>query len=494
MARDSDLSSRLRVLFATSECAPLAKTGGLGDVSAALPPALERLKVDVKVLLPGYDGVMDAVASGRKLATLALSAPQVECRLIAGTLPSGVPLIVVDCPPLYRRDGGPYQNAAGEDWPDNAERFGVLSQVAALLGSNDTPLPWRPHVVHCNDWQTGLAPAYLRYRSGPRASTVMTVHNLAFHGSFAPELVAALGLPPETYAIEGLEFYGRMSFLKAGLYYSDAITTVSPTYARQIQTTDYGSGMDGLLRARSGALTGICNGIDTAVWNPATDPLIERRYGLRTLNLKRANKEALQRRMRLPVEPDVPLLGIVTRYTHQKGSDLVAAAMPGLADAPVQLAALGSGERAHEEALRTLAAQRPESIAAAVGFDEGLAHLIEAGADMFLMPSRFEPCGLNQMYSQRYGTPPVARATGGLADTIVDCTPDTLAAGTATGFLFAEPAAEELAAAVRRAIGVYRERDSWRSLQRNGMSRDFGWAGPAGKYAEIYRRVSGIRD
>jgi starch synthase len=322
----------------------------------------------------------------------------------------------------------------------------------------------------------------------------MTVHNLAFHGSFAPELVAALGLPPETYAIEGLEFYGRMSFLKAGLYYSDAITTVSPTYARQIQTTDYGSGMDGLLRARSGALTGICNGIDTAVWNPATDPLIERRYGLRTLNLKRANKEALQRRMRLPVEPDVPLLGIVTRYTHQKGSDLVAAAMPGLADAPVQLAALGSGERAHEEALRTLAAQRPESIAAAVGFDEGLAHLIEAGADMFLMPSRFEPCGLNQMYSQRYGTPPVARATGGLADTIVDCTPDTLAAGTATGFLFAEPAAEELAAAVRRAIGVYRERDSWRSLQRNGMSRDFGWAGPAGKYAEIYRRVSGIRD
>ena len=491
MAVASPKSPPLRVLFATSECAPLAKTGGLGDVSAALPPALERLKVDVKVLLPGYGSVMDAVARGKKLATLALSTPSVECRLIAGALPSGVPLIVLDCPPLYQRDGGPYQNAAGEDWPDNAERFGVLSQVAALLGSNDTPLEWRPQVVHCNDWQTGLAPAYLRYHAGARASTVMTVHNLAFHGSFAPELVAALGLPPESYAIEGLEFYGHMSFLKAGLYYADAITTVSPTYARQIQTADYGSGMDGLLRARSGALTGIRNGIDTAVWNPATDPTIERRYGSRTLHLKRANKEALQRRMRLPVEPDVPLLGMVTRYTHQKGSDLVAAARPGLADAPVQLAALGSGERAHEDALRTLAAQRPERIAAAVGFDEALAHLIEAGADMFLMPSRFEPCGLNQMYSQRYGTPPVARATGGLADTIVDCTPATLAAGTATGFLFAEPAAEELAAAVRRAIGVYRQRDSWRSLQRNGMARDFGWAGPAGEYVEIYRRVTG---
>jgi starch synthase len=252
--------------------------------------------------------------------------------------------------------------------------------------------------------------------------------------------------------------------------------------------------MDGLLRARSGALTGIRNGIDTAAWNPATDPMIERRYGSRTLNLKRENKETLQRRLRLAVDPHVPLLGIVTRYTHQKGSDLVAAAMPGLVDAPVQLAALGSGERAHEDALRALAAHHPGKIAAATGFDEAMAHLIEAGADMFLMPSRFEPCGLNQMYSQRYGTPPVARATGGLADTIVDCTPETLAAGTATGFLFTEPAAEDLAAAIRRAIGVYRDRGSWRLLQRNGMARDFGWSAPAQQYAEVYRRVAGTRD
>jgi starch synthase len=320
------------------------------------------------------------------------------------------------------------------------------------------------------------------------------VHNLAFHGSFPPELVTRLGLPPESYAVEGVEFYGRLSFLKAGLFYADAITTVSPTYARQIQTADYGSGMDGLLRARSGALTGIRNGIDTEAWNPAMDPLIERRYGPRTLNLKRENKEALQRRLGLAVDPGVPLLGIVSRYTHQKGSDLVAAAMPGLTGAPVQLAALGSGERAHEDALRALAAHHPGSIASAVGFDEALAHLIEAGADMFLMPSRFEPCGLNQMYSQRYGTPPVARATGGLADTIVDCTPQTLAAGTASGFLFEEPTAEDLAAAVRRAIGVYRERGTWRSLQQNGMARDFGWTGPAREYVEVYRRVARTRD
>jgi starch synthase len=490
MALASPKSPALRVLFATSECAPLAKTGGLGDVSAALPPALRRSKIDVKVLLPGYDGVLDAAGRGKQLAALTLSAPPVECRLIAAELPSGVPLIVVDSPALYRRDGGPYQDAAGADWPDNAVRFGVLSQVAALLGGNGSPLDWRPHIVHCNDWQTGLAPAYLRYQAGPRASTVMTVHNLAFHGSFPPELVARLGLPPESYAMEGLEFYGSMSFLKAGLFYADAITTVSPTYARQIQTADYGSGMDGLLRARDAALTGIANGIDTAVWNPAADPLIERRYGSRTLNLKGVNKEALQRRLRLAADSDVPLLGIVTRYTHQKGSDLVAAAMPGLADVPVQLAALGSGERAHEDALRALAAQHRGKIAVAIGFDEALAHLIEAGADMFLMPSRFEPCGLNQMYSQRYGTPPVARATGGLVDTIVDCTPETLAAGAATGFLFTEPAAEDLAAAVRRAIGVYRDRAAWRSLQRNGMARDFGWAGPAARYAEVYRRVA----
>jgi starch synthase len=494
MALASAKSAALRVLFATPECAPLVKTGGLGDVSAALPPALKRLGIDIRVLLPGYADVLDAVTGGKEVATLTLVAPPVQCRLIATKLSSGVPLIVVDCPSLFRRNGGPYQDTAGADWPDNGPRFGVLSQVAAILGGTGSPLAWRPHVVHCNDWQTGLVPAYLHYQAGPRAATVITVHNLAFHGSYPSELVTALGLPPESYAVEGLEFYGRMSFLKAGLYYADAITTVSPTYARQIQTETYGSGMDGLLRTRRAVLQGIRNGIDTAVWNPAADRMIERRYGARTLDVKRVNKEALQRRLRLAVDPDVPLLGIVSRYTHQKGSDLVVATVPRLAGVPVQVAALGSGERAHEDALRALAAQHPGQMAVTVGFDEALAHQIEAGADMFLMPSRFEPCGLNQMYSQRYGTPPVARATGGLVDTIVDCTPQTLAEGTATGFLFAEAVTEDFATGIQRAIAVYRDRASWRAVQKNGMARDFGWSAPARQYAEVYRHVSGTRD
>ncbi len=484
------MPSTLRVLFVTPECAPFTKTGGLGDVSAALPAALRRQKVDVRVLLPGYPAVLSAAGATRQLAAMTLAVPPVECRLLAAQLPSGVPLIALDCPALYRRDGGPYQNAAGEDWPDNGLRFGVLSQVASILGSATSPLAWRPQLVHCNDWQTALAPAFLHFSSAPHAASVMTAHNLAFHGSFPPDLVTDLGLPPASFAIEGLEFYGRMSFLKAGLFYADAITTVSPTYAREIQTAEYGSGMDGVLRMRSAVLTGIRNGIDTAEWNPATDRAIERRYGARTLNLKRINKEALQRRLHLAGGPDTPLLGIVSRFTHQKGTDIVAAAILEVAGIPVQLAVLGSGDREHEDALRALAAHYPGQVSVTLGFDEILAHQIEAGADMFLMPSRFEPCGLNQMYSQRYGTPPVARATGGLVDTVVDCTPETLADGTATGFLFSDPTAPELAAAVRRAVAVYRDRGAWRSLQRNGMAQDFSWTSSARQYVEIYRRVT----
>ncbi len=483
----------LRVLYVTPECAPLIKTGGLGDVSAALPAALKRLRIDVRVLLPGYPDVLAAVAGGGVLATLDVSAPPFEARLLAARLPSGVPLIVLDCPALYQRDGGPYQNVAGEDWPDNALRFGALSRAAAMLGSASSPLEWRPDVVHCNDWPTALAPAYLHYEAGSHAASLTTVHNLAFHGSFAPALVATLGLPAASYAIDGLEFHGRMSFLKAGLFYSDAITTVSPTYAREIQSEALGSGMDGVLRMRRDSLTGILNGIDTAAWNPATDPLIARRYGPRSLHFKRANKQALQRRLQLAADPDIPLLGVVSRFTHQKGTDVLAAAVPELAGLPVQLAALGSGEHSYEDALLSAAANYPGRISVAVGFDEELAHLIEAGADMFVMPSRFEPCGLNQMYSQRYGTPPIARATGGLADTIVDWTPDSAGDGHATGFLFGEPAAPALVAAVQRAVGVFGNQRHWRALQRNGMARDFDWRMSAGRYVEVYRRIAGGR-
>jgi starch synthase len=399
--------------------------------------------------------------------------------------------MAIDCPPLYERGGGPYQDENGEDWPDNALRFGVLSQVAARLGGPASPLDWHPGVVHCHDWQAALAPAYLRYMPGPRAASVVTVHNLAFHGSFPPERVGELGLPPESYAIEGLEFYGQMSFLKAGLIWADAITTVSPTYAKEIQSEEQGGGMAGVLRMRSRDLTGIVNGIDTSVWDPAGDALIARRYGPGSLGHKRANKTALQHRLGLAAQPAAPLLGIVSRFTHQKGIDLVPAAMEAFAGTEIQLAALGCGERAQEAALRSLAARQPGRIAVSLGFDESLAHLIEAGADAFLMPSRFEPCGLNQMYSQRYGTPPIARATGGLADTIVDCTAASLDAGRATGFLFDDASVPALSTAIRRALEVYDSTPEWRALQKNGMARDFSWKYSAARYVEIYRRVAG---
>jgi starch synthase len=467
----------LNVLFIAPECAPLTKTGGLGDVCAALPAALRDMGVDARVLMPGYTEVLRHTG-GRELARV--TALGFDVRLLAATLPSGVPLLVLDCPPLYVRSGGPYLAPSGEDWPDNALRFGVLSRVAALVGSAASPLRWKPHVVHGNDWPCGLAPAYLHFERGARAASLITIHNLAFQGNFDAALRERLGLPPESFGIDGVEFYGRLSFLKGGLAYADAVSTVSPTYAAEIQGEALGCGLDGLLRHRSGALTGILNGIDTAEWNPAIDPHIARNYDAATLERKGANKAALQRRFGLAVDPDAPLIGQVGRMTEQKGSDLVLEAGEALAGLG-QLAILGSGTRAYEQGLSQLAGRHPGRVAVRIGFDEELAHMVEAGADLFLMPSRFEPCGLNQMYSQRYGTPPVARATGGLSDTIQDGV---------TGFLFGPARADALAGAVRRAIALRTDADAWRAMQRAGMARDFSWSAAARRYAGLYQRLA----
>jgi len=482
----------MRVLFASSECAPLAKVGGLGEVSSALPAALRRAGVDARVLLPGYPRALEAVRRGKELARLTLFEPPLQARLIEATLPDGVPLIVIDCPPLYVRAGGPYQDENAEDWPDNPLRFGLLSKIAAVLGGASSPLSWRPRIVHCNDWPSALAPAYLHFAPAPRARTVMTIHNLAFQGNFERDRVAALGLPPASLGIDGLEFHGRLSFLKAGLVFADAVATVSPNYAREIQSDSLGFGMQGVLRARRDSLYGILNGIDTRLWDPETDPLIASRYGSATLDRKRPNKEALQRRLGLEIAADVPLLGTVGRLTQQKGIDLIAEAAPRLVALPAQLAVLGAGERELERLLRGIAEKYPGKISVVTAYDEALAHGIEAGADLFLMPSRFEPCGLNQMYSQRYGTPPVAHATGGLVDSIVDCDPATLADASATGFLFHEATALELISAVARALGVFADPGRWRALQRVGMARDFGWDAPAREYAKLYARLAPI--
>jgi starch synthase len=378
--------------------------------------------------------------------------------------------LLLDCPPLYQREGSPYQDPGGHDWPDNALRFGLLSKVAARLSPDYD-------VLHCNDWPAAMAPVFLQ---DPK-NTLLTIHNLAFQGNFERSWLGRLGLPEEWFSVDRLEFHGRLSFLKGGLMQAGALTTVSPNYAREIQTEEFGCGLEGLLRQRRGALTGILNGIDTGIWDPAADVHLDARYDENSLDEKRKNKRALQQRFNLELTEELPLVGFIGRLTSQKGADLIAAAAAELAAIPAQLALLGKGERELEGALGAAAARHPGRVAVAIGFNEELAHLIEGGADLFLMPSRFEPCGLNQMYSQRYGTPPVARATGGLADTIADGE---------TGFLFERAESSALAAAVRRAAAAWREPRRWREIQRAGMRRDFSWRTAARRYADLYSALA----
>jgi starch synthase len=473
----------VKVLFATSEIAPWVKTGGLGDVAAALPPALREAGVDVRVLVPCYPALRKAFpdAQAPVVATFDdFDAGFAPSALRQATAPDGTPLLLLDCPAYFDRPGNPYLGPEGVDWLDNFLRFGLLSRIAAWLGSDACHLSWRPKLIHCNDWQTGLVPAYLKLIPGGRARTLLTVHNLAFQGLFPQQTLVELGLPAEAWSMHGVEFYGHLSFLKAGLQYADGITTVSPTYAAEIQTDVEGMGLAGLLRHRADRLTGIINGIDTVAWDPVRDHHLPFAFDAAHLADKRKNKAALQEEVGLTVRNDVPLLGIVSRLTHQKGLDLVPAIAREIAALPAQLVVLGSGERPLEESFRQLASLHPGQFATRIGFDEGLAHRIEGGADIFLMPSRFEPCGLNQMYSLRYGTPPVVRATGGLADTVADGV---------NGFTFREATAESLLAAIRRAVTAWRNKKAWNAMQIDGMARDVSWAKPAREYATLYKKI-----
>ena len=481
----------MKVLFATSELAPWVKTGGLGDISGALPQALQSQGVDVRLLVPCYPALAEAFPDAPVIAELNnLGGTLPPARLRETQTPAGVPLLLLECPPLFERAGNPYLDSNGHDWSDNAIRYGLLARVAALLGSTANPLAWQAQLIHCHDWQTALAPAYLHYLGGARAASLVTVHNLAFQGLFGAELLGELGLPPQAWQMDGVEYHGYLSFLKGGLQHADWITTVSPSYAREIQTEAEGMGLDGLLRWRAACLSGILNGIDTQIWNPANDPSLAAHYDARRTKGKAANKAALQRRMGLEQREDIPLLGVISRLTEQKGLDLLPLIEDPLARLPVQLAVLGSGARELEQAFLRLAENHPGQFATTIGFDEGLAHLIEAGADSFLMPSRFEPCGLNQMYSLRYGTPPIVRSTGGLADSVIDCVPASLASDTANGFTFREPSAAALLETIQRAVQAWQQPAIWRQLQRNGMSRDWSWRAPAQQYAELYRRLT----
>ncbi len=479
---------KLKILFATSEVAPLIKTGGLADVSAALPAALMALGADIRVLVPGYPQLIEALNTKGRAATLPALPGVPPAQLIASKLPSGVPLLVIESA-IYQRSGGPYQDVAGNDWLDNDLRFGLLSYVGALLSTPDSPFPWKPDIVHCNDWQTGLIPVYLRYVAGTPAKSVITIHNLAFQGIFPAETAARLGLPPQAFSLSGVEYYGKTSFLKGGLQFADRITTVSPSYAEEIRREPLGMGLQGLLSYRKDVLTGILNGIDTDAWDPETDPYIERYYNASRLAAKQDNKRALQLRMGLRDEPGMPMFGTVSRLTHQKGHDVLADIAAELVKLPAQLLVLGSGDAPLQRRFQELAQSHPGRIAVQIGFDEGLSHQIEAGVDSFLMPSRFEPCGLNQMYSQRYGTPPVVHATGGLRDSVVDCTPKTLKTRDATGFMFAPLNRNTLLEACQRAAAAYHDKKIWRQLQKNGMNRVFSWEARAQQYLDLYREL-----
>ena len=477
--------SRLSILFVTSEMAPWVKTGGLGDVAAALPAALHRARHDVRVLIPAYPAMLQAFPDARQVAELPALAPALPPTRLLAAEADGLPLLLLDCPELFDRPGNPYLDAHGHDWADNGIRFGLLSRVAARLGQPGSPLGWQPDVVHLNDWQSALAPAWLHYEGG--AASVITVHNIAFQGNFPAHHLAALGLPAHAWRFDGVEYHGQLSFLKAGLQLATLISTVSPTYAREIQDEAFGYGLAPLLRHRRSALRGILNGVDSSLWNPATDPALAASYAANRLAAKRENKEALQQEMGLAVANDRPLFGIISRLTEQKGLDLVLQLGEGITHLPAQLAILGSGDTSMEAGFRDLAERFPEQIAVKLGFDEALAHRIEAGADCFLMPSRFEPCGLNQMYSLRYGPPPIVRATGGLADTVVDVSEATLADKTANGFVIAEATPHELWLALDRATRCWHDRKLWQRIQQNGMRRDFSWEHAAHDYVTLYR-------
>lgn len=479
----------MRVLFVSSEVYPLIKTGGLGDVSGALPGALADLGTDVRVLMPGYPSALDGVRGLREIAALGSPLGAGDTWLLEGRHPeNGVIVWVLHNPALFDRAGGPYQDQDGADWPDNGLRFGLLSWAAAALSQPWSPLDWKPDVIHGHDWQSALAPAYLRAWGGPRPRTVLTIHNIAYQGSFGADLVERLELPASMYAIDGLEFYGRMSFLKGGCYFSDKLTTVSPTYARQIQSAPDGCGLEGLLALRRADLVGILNGVDYRTWDPATDPHLPVRFGPE-LGGKAEMKRALQDELGLIADRDMPLFVIVSRFTHHKGVDLVLSAMPFLLRKGGQLAVLGSGERWMEDAFRSVAQQHPGTVAARIGYDEPLAHRMIAGGDLLLMPSRAEPCGLTQLYALRYGTVPLVHQTGGLADTVVDATYDTMLGGSATGLVFKHADLGGLQWCLERAVGLYENVDAWRRLRLAGPRQDFGWPRSAERYRDLYRSL-----
>jgi starch synthase len=471
----------MEVLSVASEVYPLIKTGGLADVTGALPGALAGHGVRVRTLLPAYPAVLALIEKKKQVHRYA-DLLGVPARLIEARA-GGLDLLLLDAPELYDRPGGPYADPAGVDWPDNWRRYAALGRVAADIAGGLIKR-WRPDLVHAHDWQAAMAPAYMR-AGGSGVPSVVTIHNIAFQGRFPATVFPALGLPASAYALDGVEYYGGVGFLKAGLQAASAITTVSPRYAQEIKEPAFGMGLEGLIAARRELVSGIVNGIDSAIWDPASDPHLAERFTAKALPRRAANRAAIERAF--AIEPGKgPLFCVVSRLAWQKGMDVLA----GLADALValggRLALLGSGDTALEQGFHAAAARHPGRIGVRIGYDEPLAHLLMGGSDAILVPSRFEPCGLTQLYGLRYGCVPVVARTGGLADTVIDANEAALNAGVATGVVFDSVTPPHLEAALARACGLFADRPVWQAIQRQGMKADFSWGRSAQRYADLY--------
>ena len=480
----------MRVLHVGAEIFPLVKTGGLADVLGALPQALIGQGADVRLLLPGLPAIADAVLHQKAVFQIgpAFGAGRVTLRL--GRMPySHVPVYVIDAPYLYRRDGSPYQDSAGHEWPDNVQRFALLGWVAAHLAAGEFDADWVPDVLHAHDWHAAMACAYVAAHPPTRAATVFTVHNLAYQGLFPSGDFNLLGLPSRFMASTGLEFHGQLSFMKAGLKFARRITTVSPTYAREIATPEFGFGLDGVVRGRGADVSGVLNGVDGAIWNPATDSSLAQRYSAQEPAGKARCKEALQRELGLPGRAEAMLFGAVSRLTSQKGLDLMLAVLPGLIKRGGQFVLQGAGEPVLEAAFLAAAKAHPGQVAVRIGYDEAFAHRLIAGSDAIVVPSRFEPCGLTQLYGLRYGTLPVVRRVGGLADTVVNAGEAAVASEQATGFVFDAATPAALDAALQRAAAAFARQALWRGLMQRAMAQDFSWQGAAAQYLALYKSI-----
>ena len=487
----------MKVLYACSEIYPLLKTGGLADVSAALPPALQHSGCDVRILLPGFPDILAGIKNLDTSSGAVLNLPRgygpelptdAAAKIVRAELPNGLACYVLDAPACFDRPGNPYLNPDGQAWADNAQRFALFSWAAACLGQGlDTR--WQPDILHCHDWHTGLAPLYLSLpqgSEGARAASVFTIHNLAYQGLFPAEVFATLGLPDDLFGIDGIEFYHQVSFMKAGLQFADRITTVSPSYAREILTHEQGSGLEGVLRSRSAVLSGILNGVDYLVWNPAHDAVLKQTFDWRSSGRKKNAKTQLQTLMGLQLRPDTLVLGVVSRLTEQKGLHLLAAILEDVVSQGAQLALIGGGDPAIEQAFVQAAKKYPGQVAVRIGYDESLAHSIIAGADVVVVPSRFEPCGLTQLYGLRYGTLPLVRRIGGLADTVLDASPEHLLDGTACGVVFDDFSVDGLRAALQRTQSLYAQPAVWKTVQKRAMQLRFDWRVAAEQYLALY--------